>query len=379
MNSLPEVKILQRRQYIQSLEEALVYCSIVDKEISPWICLESQGQKECFGCSAPSHLCEKCLIRPLAFPEINLCSKCLHESLKEELQKGGIPAPSKGTAIYCHLTGREIGAATCRKMQGHFCGDCTSPARICEECKKRAVKYSQYGTCLSCTVVIFAPSWHYEPEDDRFQEVHVTPTPKPTLEKTDAPASNKDKEVATEQQTLMCVECKKRPVRYKKSQLCQACYMRKWIGREEERTARLVENIHLVEEAKKLVIEEGKATSTLVKQRLGISHHKARQIMTILEGLGLVSSAKRREVLVQPVQSTVSITSMKEEQNVIAPLSTTLTIESIGEMTTTQKIQFVEQFCAVMGNGPFPLLLLSLIKDLRDWEKAQSLLKQIKL
>lgn len=145
-----------------------VFCCIVGQEISAIRCLGIQGQPECFGCSAPSRFCEECSVRPVAFPEVEMCGSCLAKALESEKDMG-IPSFAKEMKVECPLAGnRAIGIATCRSMQGPECGTCDAPSRICEQCKERQVRYPDYGLCLHCTVAEYGNGW--TPEDHNEKE-----------------------------------------------------------------------------------------------------------------------------------------------------------------------------------------------------------------
>ena len=154
--------------------EGTVFCCIVGQDISPIRCLGIQGQPECFGCAAQSRFCEECEVRPIAFPEVELCGSCLTKALASEKDMG-IPSFPKDAKVECPLVDRLIGIATCRSMQGPSCSTCAAPSRICEECKSRQVRYPDYGWCLHCTVLKYGEGWAEEDswstEDDLLVEV----------------------------------------------------------------------------------------------------------------------------------------------------------------------------------------------------------------
>lgn len=132
-----------------------VFCLIAGQDISARHCLEVQGLPECFGCAALSRLCSQCRVRPLAFPEVEFCNRCLAETLASEEQIG-IPTFPKNTKVACPMVGGQaIGVATCRSMQSPACGACDAPSRICQECKTKPVRYAEYGLCLRCAVKLF--------------------------------------------------------------------------------------------------------------------------------------------------------------------------------------------------------------------------------
>lgn len=144
----------QQRSLLDVIERPSVFCAITEREITKIQCQTLQGKDECFGCGAPSRFCRACLLRPMSFPEIDLCTKCLTEELSSENEAAqkGLPPIHPIESVICHLANRKIPQTACRAMQSETCGICGAPSRFCTKCKSRRVYYPEYGLCLSCTV-----------------------------------------------------------------------------------------------------------------------------------------------------------------------------------------------------------------------------------
>lgn len=57
-------------------DKGSVNCQITKREIRIAMCLATQGDEGCQGCSVSSRICEKCKERPSRFPRYGLCLKC---------------------------------------------------------------------------------------------------------------------------------------------------------------------------------------------------------------------------------------------------------------------------------------------------------------
>lgn len=165
----------QQRPLLDAIERPSVFCAITEREITKIQCQTLQGKDECFGCGAPSRFCRACLLRPVSFPEVDLCTKCLTEELpsENEVAQKGLPSIHPMVSVICHLANRKIPQTACRAMQSETCGTCGAPSRLCTKCKSRRVYYPEYGLCLSCTVSEYWSEREFQPiapldeEEDR--------------------------------------------------------------------------------------------------------------------------------------------------------------------------------------------------------------------
>lgn len=139
--------------------ESRTYCQIVGRDITAPACLSKQGEEGCFGCSAPTRLCEVCKRRPVDVSAVGMCSHCLTSRLKSE-QSMGKPRPERLRRVQCQIAKTEISATMCYATQGQEgCRNCAAVTRICENCKERPVRFHQYGLCLTCSVEEFGGGW----------------------------------------------------------------------------------------------------------------------------------------------------------------------------------------------------------------------------
>lgn len=134
------------------------FCFLAKKNISARHCLSIQSPRQCFGCASPFRLCHACRAQPVAFPEVDYCPWCLPKELDREKNQT-IPEFPVHTKVSCLLVKKKISVATCRKIQSQACGVCPAPTRICLKCKKKPIRYLDYGLCLACTVENFKPDW----------------------------------------------------------------------------------------------------------------------------------------------------------------------------------------------------------------------------
>lgn len=158
-----QIRVLQQK--LTSEIQGNVYCQIHNKDISPSRCMMSQFQKECLGCSAPTHLCHSCRVRKIAFPAVELCSHCLKISLALEKKAGRLELP-RDLEIPCLLINRSIKVKTCRSMQIEKCRGCEQPSRFCFECIERPIRYPMEGLCLTCLVKNFGEGWKSSQDED---------------------------------------------------------------------------------------------------------------------------------------------------------------------------------------------------------------------
>ncbi len=141
------------------------FCQIVGQEITATICLETQGQEGCFGCAAPTRLCELCHKRPVDVPAVGMCSRCLTGQLKLD-EKVVKPVFKPMTRVDCQIFKREINSQVCLASQGQGgCRNCAAKTRLCENCRIRPVRFKQYGLCLTCSVDEYAHGWTPETGD----------------------------------------------------------------------------------------------------------------------------------------------------------------------------------------------------------------------
>lgn len=143
------------------------YCQIANQKISPEQCLEMQGQEGCFGCAAPTKLCEYCLQAFVNVPAVGLCSNCLNSQLAEEERFKhllGAPTITEETKrVWCQISKRDIAPEMCAATQGQTdCFNCTAPSRVCEKCKVNSVRFPQYGLCVHCSVEEYGDGWNYD-------------------------------------------------------------------------------------------------------------------------------------------------------------------------------------------------------------------------
>lgn len=134
------------------------FCQLVSREISSMQCLEMQGQEGCFGCGAPTRLCEECRMVPVDVPAVGFCSRCLVNKLRAETASTQNIEPS--TSVECQIVRRIIRIEMCLATQGQEgCRNCLAPSRLCEKCKERPCQIRQYGMCLRCSVEEFGDGW----------------------------------------------------------------------------------------------------------------------------------------------------------------------------------------------------------------------------
>lgn len=152
------------------------FCQIVGRDITAPICLETQGHEGCFGCAAPTRLCELCRKRTVDVPAVGMCSSCLIGQLQKEASSSK-PTVGALVRVDCQLLKRQISGQMCRATQGQEgCRNCPAPTRFCENCKQRSVRYKQYGLCLACSVEEYGGGW--KPES---AETSV-PEPEPAID-----------------------------------------------------------------------------------------------------------------------------------------------------------------------------------------------------
>lgn len=163
---------LRDKESIQAVQRTLtskaqenVYCQIHNKDIPPARCLMSQFQKECLGCSAPTHLCHSCRMGKIAFPAVELCDSCLKVALTLEKNAGKLELP-RDLQVPCLLIDKTIKVKTCRTMQGEKCRGCEQSSRFCLECKERPARYPIEGLCLTCLVKNFGEGWESNRNED---------------------------------------------------------------------------------------------------------------------------------------------------------------------------------------------------------------------
>lgn len=135
------------------------FCQIVGRDITPVMCLESQGHEGCFGCAAPTRLCELCRKRSVDVPAVGMCSPCLIGQLQRESSQ---PAPTINalTKVDCQILRRQISGQMCRATQGQDgCRNCAVATRLCEACRRHPVRYKEYGLCLACSVEEYGGGW----------------------------------------------------------------------------------------------------------------------------------------------------------------------------------------------------------------------------
>lgn len=149
---------------------ARTFCQIARQEITAPICLETQGQEGCFGCAAPTRLCELCHKRLVDVPAVGMCSHCLAGQLILE-KKLAKPVFKPLTRVECQIFKREISAQVCVVSQGQeLCRNCPAPTRLCETCHIRPIHFRQYGQCLTCAVDEYAHDWTPATETDEPEE-----------------------------------------------------------------------------------------------------------------------------------------------------------------------------------------------------------------
>ncbi len=308
-----EIKRAQKN-LISQVRQENVFCQIVGQDISTNQCLNLQGKPECFGCAAPSRLCQHCHVNFLAFAEIDLCEDCLEKELASAARQE-IPNFPSDTQVSCPLVKRAIGVVTCRSMQGPACGNCDAPSRICSDCCAKPVRYPEYGLCLSCTFKTYAPetlSTNDQAIDQSINQEQEETSPAGgenmgttiTVPRPDKIAAGTEK-IGDD----LCIECHKRPVFVKSRKLCSTCSSDFYQKRREasgstgpshrgRQTRPLAE---LLPQARELILANGFASGNLLESGLKIGGKTAQGLLMLLEKEGVVGPApnmyQRRPVL----------------------------------------------------------------------------------
>lgn len=136
------------------------FCQITGKKIKPIQCGTIQGNAECFGCAAITRACELCKSKAVDVPAVGLCSNCLLQQLKSEVE---ISQSEIIGSASCKIFRKTIDAKLCLNTQGQSeCFECSSPTRLCEKCGLRVVKYPIYGYCTACTIDEYGEGWNAE-------------------------------------------------------------------------------------------------------------------------------------------------------------------------------------------------------------------------
>lgn len=158
---------------VLAIADVSPFCQLVGRDIPATQCLEMQGQEGCFGCAAPTRLCEDCKAVPVDVPAVGLCSKCLVLQLRrEEIDKFFEKPPE--SLVQCQIIKGEIRVEMCLATQDQEgCKNCPAPSRLCEKCKERPCRIPQYGLCLHCSVEEFGEGWNFD-EAAALPEVKTT-------------------------------------------------------------------------------------------------------------------------------------------------------------------------------------------------------------
>lgn len=143
---------------IRGAGETTVFCQITGREIGRESCSRTQGQAGCFGCGAPTRICEECHRNFVVVAATGTCSECTAIKLRDESQT--TRRQSRSDKVKCQILKRSIDWKMCKGLQGQEdCRGCPSPYRTCESCKKMPVKFPLYGLCFGCTVRELGEGW----------------------------------------------------------------------------------------------------------------------------------------------------------------------------------------------------------------------------
>lgn len=139
--------------------ESFVFCQITGREIGPESCSRTQGQAGCFGCAAPTRICEECHKNFVVVAATGTCSECTARLMKDE-ESTARAKPRLANTVKCQSLKRSITGTMCRGLQGQeACRGCASPFRNCESCKKMPARFPLYGLCFGCTVRELSEEW----------------------------------------------------------------------------------------------------------------------------------------------------------------------------------------------------------------------------
>lgn len=150
----PAAVLVSQRACIARLQGKTFFCAVARAKVPAARCLQLQFSPTCFGCSAASHLCHACRVRPLAFPELELCQTCLLRALAWEIERG-VVSVERNDCASCQRVNRIILVGDCRELQGKGTADCRGcgqASRWCERCRRLPVCYPEDGWCRSCAV-----------------------------------------------------------------------------------------------------------------------------------------------------------------------------------------------------------------------------------
>ncbi len=217
-----------------------VFCQVTGRDISTHMCLDlqqSHDPQECFGCGACSRMCTACRKRKPVNPEIGLCCACIGQQLTRErrFKHRRFMERCQGTTP-CPIVSKDISAEMCFATQGDpGCRGCPSPFRLCEKCGQRKIYFSPYGLCLTCALGEYAP-------------------------------------------VLLRVKTNK-----------LAAYGTTFGN--PRTNSNFLE--HLLEQARQLVLQSGRASSKFFREQLGVSFEKADALLEILEAENVISSDTR--------------------------------------------------------------------------------------
>lgn len=332
------------------------FCQILGRDITAPSCLEMQGHEGCFGCAAPTRLCELCSKRTVDVPAVGMCSRCLIGQLQQEVAPRK-PKTGELTRVSCQLLKRQISGQMCLATQGQEgCRNCPAPTRICENCERHPIRFKEYGLCLACSVEEYGNGWDRSATEKVAAEVAVhvpeseaTQSPKPTRKLEDMvvvallnrrvhPAEEFDSQVgeqpvvkdATPEVPATPVERNGNGptlVRTSATRVGDRDYKvtvrvnpfgggggSMSPGQPAETVNPAVEFERLVRKAKKVVIEKRRASVGLVRSELGVTWSIAREIIEQLEKDGVVGPDRpktSRQVLILPQEERIKPTPEK--------------------------------------------------------------------
>src|SRR5262249_22155902 len=104
-----------------------VFCQISGRDISSESCSKTQGQEGCFGCAAPTRLCEKCHTNFVVVAATGTCSHCTAAEIEKEK---GLELSTPPKKVECQLMKRSIAGSMCRTIEGQEgCRGCGAASR----------------------------------------------------------------------------------------------------------------------------------------------------------------------------------------------------------------------------------------------------------
>lgn len=358
----------QRYRYGNGATTIQPFCQIVGRMISAQNCLETQGQPACFGCAAPTRMCELCRKNSVDVPAVGMCSQCLNQ----EIHEGGPPIPNEKVSVECQIAKNNIAVTMCLAMQGQEgCRNCPAPSRLCEKCHARSSRFPQYGLCLVCSVIIYGEGWQPSPyattgepttqqdesEDDK--EIPQQDTEEPAddeVEKETNPSTSERKE----EQMRTKKDKKKSPGRF---------------------SLRMIKR-HLPR-AEALIRKTSRPSVTSLQKKLHTGFETARELMRQQIEKGLVASHTHpsgKVVYYKPARSAKKVARKK-----IAPTGSNHAknkpmTPADQSFTATEKVEELQKLIEILGKNSRPApLLQAVIADLKAYNRLRTLLQKLKI